>query len=145
MKAILFIVLIFSSISLYSQVTIIDFPKEDPYKEKFDALSDGSIVFNIPDTMPQFEGGEQELMKFISSNLKYPATNDCIQGRVILKFIIREDGNISDIQVIRSLEKNFDKEAVRVIESMPKWIPAKHSGKEVACYYVIPIYFRLGN
>jgi len=144
MKIILTILLLLSSIGCFAQSEIIcAFPQIDLYSEKLETLADGSIVFNKPDTMPQFKGGEQELMNFISSNLKYPATNDCIQGRVILKLIIRENGNISDIQVISSLEKNFDKEAVRVIKSMPKWIPAKLDGKNIDSYFTLPIHFRL--
>ncbi|SHG03047.1 energy transducer TonB [Dysgonomonas macrotermitis] len=95
--------------------------------------------------MPQFPGGDQELMKFISNNLKYPviAQENGIQGRVTLRFVVKKDGSIADIQIIRGLDPSCDKEAMRVVKAMPRWIPGKQNGQTADISYVLPVNFRL--
>lgn len=95
--------------------------------------------------MPQYPGGDAELMRYLSSNLKYPtiAAENGIEGRVVLKFVVEKDGSVSNIKVERSLDPSCDKEAVRVIKSMQRWIPGMQNGRSVAVYYTLPVLFRL--
>lgn len=95
--------------------------------------------------MPAFPGGNEELMRFISSNLRYPtiAAENGIEGRVIIRFVVGRDGAVSDVQVARGLDASCDREAVRVVKSMPKWIPGKQNGRAVPVYYTLPILFKL--
>ena len=101
--------------------------------------------YTMVEQMPQFPGGPAELMKYISKNLRYPAIaqENGIQGRVILRFVVTAEGNVEDVQVLRSLDPYCDKEAVRVVQSLPKWIPGKQNGRNVPVYYTCPIVFRL--
>ncbi|MEN9918936.1 MAG: hypothetical protein RL662_1372 [Bacteroidota bacterium] len=95
--------------------------------------------------MPQFPGGDSELMKFIGSNLKYPtiAAENGIEGRVVIRFVVSSDGTVKDVQVVRALDPSCDKEAVRVVKSMPKWVPGKQNGRNVPVYYTLPVLFKL--
>ena len=96
--------------------------------------------------MPEFPGGQAELMKYLASNVKYPviAQENGIQGRVICQFVVNKDGSIVDVEVVRSGgDPSLDKEAVRVIKSMPKWKPGKQRGKAVRVKYTVPVLFRL--
>ncbi len=95
--------------------------------------------------MPQFPGGNAELMKFIDSNLKYPqlAVKDSIQGRVILRFVVGKDGSLTNIRVQKGLESSCDNEAIRVVKLMPKWIPGKQNGQNLPVYFTLPVVFRL--
>lgn len=95
--------------------------------------------------MPQYPGGDAELMKYISSNLKYPtlAAENEIEGRVTISFVVGKDGTVSDIKVVKTLDPSCDKEAVRVVRSMQRWIPGMQNGRPVAVYYTLPILFRL--
>lgn len=108
--------------------------------------ADENVVFKIVETMPSFPGGDQALMKYIGDNVRYPAIaqENGIQGRTICQFTVEKDGSITDIQVLRSSgDASLDKEAKRVIQSMPKWSPGKQRGKPVRVSYTIPINFRL--
>jgi TonB family protein len=102
-------------------------------------------VKDIVDQMPSFPRGGTALMQFISSNVKYPriAEEKGVQGRVICTFVVEKDGSISHVQVARSVDPSLDKEAVRVIMSMPKWIPGKQDGVPVRVKYTVPVTFRL--
>ena len=105
-----------------------------------------NVVFKVVETMPSFPGGDAALMKYISDNVRYPAIaqENGIQGRAICQFTVEKDGSISDIQIVRSAgDETLDKEAKRVIKSMPKWSPGKQRGKAVRVSYTIPINFRL--
>ena len=95
--------------------------------------------------MPTFPGGEAELMKFMSENLKYPviAQENGIQGRVILRFVVSKTGAIENIQVVRSVDPTCDKEAIRMVKSMPRWIPGKQNGNNVPVYFTLPVLFKL--
>ena len=103
-------------------------------------------IFVVVESMPEFPGGPQEMMKFIAENIKYPviAQENGIQGRVICQFVIEKNGSVTDIQVVRSSgDASLDKEAERVIKNMPKWKPGKQRGKPVRVKYTIPVAFRL--
>lgn len=101
--------------------------------------------FTSVEQMPQYPGGDSELMKFISSNLKYPtiAAENGIEGRAVIRFVVTKEGNISEVQVVRSLDPSCDKEAIRVVKMMPKWVPGKQNGRNVPVYYTLPVLFRL--
>jgi protein TonB len=93
--------------------------------------------------MPQFPGGEDSLLNFISKNLKYPNTEDDYMGRVICRFIVNKDGSVSNIEVVRSLETSFDAEAIKVLKLLPNFIPGKQNGNPVRVYYTLPISFKI--
>ncbi len=101
--------------------------------------------FVTVEQMPTFPGGEMEMQKYIASNLKYPvvAQESGIQGRVTVRFVVSKTGAIEDVNVIRGIDPSCDKEAVRVVKSMPKWIPGKQNGLNVPVYFTLPIVFRL--
>ena len=93
--------------------------------------------------MPSFPGVNEAFMKFIKDNITYPDPEACVQGRVVVKFIVERDGSISHAQIARSLDPIFDKEALRVVNNMPKWIPGKQNGKTVRVSYNVPVSFRM--
>ena len=97
--------------------------------------------------MPRFPGGEAELMKYVSMNLKYPqeAMNAGKEGRVVIRFVVSADGKVKDPQVVRSVDKQLDDEALRVISSLPDFIPGKIDGKPVSVWYTMPVSFRLSK
>lgn len=103
------------------------------------------VIFVVVESMPSFPGGDAALFKYLSDNIKYPviAQESGIQGRVICQFVVNRDGSIVDIEVVRSVDKSLDAEAVRVIKSMPKWTPGKQRGKTVRVKYTLPVNFRL--
>lgn len=104
-------------------------------------------VFTMVELYPEYPGGNFERTKFIDENIKYPAitTRNNIQGRVICNFIVETDGNISEVNVVKGIHPLLDIEAVRVIESMPNWIPGKYRGKVVRVRFTLPISFRIPN
>lgn len=116
-------------------------PVEAPVEEE-----EEEVIFMVVETMPEFPGGQQALFKYLSKNVKYPviAQENGIQGRVICQFVVNKDGAIVDVEVVRSGgDPSLDKEAVRVIKSMPKWNPGKQRGKAVRVKYTVPVNFRL--
>lgn len=102
-------------------------------------------VFDMVEQMPTFPGGQSELMSYLGKNIKYPtiAQENGTQGRVIIQFVVERDGSISDVHVARGVDPYLDKEAVRVVKSMPKWIPGKQNGKAVRVKFTVPVMFRL--
>lgn len=102
-------------------------------------------VFNTVETMPAYPGGEKAMQEFIKANLKYPkeAQDAKIDGRVTIRFVVEKDGSITDVTIIRGIDPACDKEAKRVVEMMPKWMPGKQNGKEVPVYFTLPVVFRL--
>ncbi|MDR1707706.1 energy transducer TonB [Dysgonomonas sp.] len=96
---------------------------------------------------PQFPGGEAEMYAFIKKNLNYPAVDIEMgnQGRVTIRFVVNKTGEISNVQLVKGVSPGCDKEAIRVIKSMPKWIPGRQNGEPVNVYFIIPVVFRLGN
>lgn len=103
------------------------------------------MVFDVVEEMPQFPGGQIAMMKYIMENMKYPkqAMKEGIQGRVTVRFIVEKDGSISDVRPILSVHPLLNKEAVRVVESMPKWTPGKQNGKPVRVRFNLPVMFKL--
>ena len=104
-------------------------------------------IFVVVEKQPDFPGGTSALMKFLGDNIKYPviAQENGIQGRVITTFVVERDGSISDVQVVRGQDPSLDKEAVRVIKTMPKWTPGQQRGKPVRVRFTLPVQFRLQN
>ena len=99
-------------------------------------------IFQVVEDMPTFPG---DINKWLGKNVKYPviAQENNIQGRVTVQFVIERDGSITDVKVLRGVDPSLDKEAVRVVKSMPKWKPGKQRGKPVRVSYTVPINFRL--
>lgn len=102
-------------------------------------------IYDVTEQMPNFPGGMSQLKSFIQNNLHYPvdAVKDGTEGRVILTFVVEKDGSLTDIKVAKSVSPSLDKEAVRIVKSMPEWIPGKHEGKKVRVKYPLPISFKL--
>lgn len=102
-------------------------------------------VFSVVEQMPSFPGGMGAMMQYLSSNIKYPkeAEKKGIQGRVLLSFIVQTDGSITDVRISKSVDPSLDKEAIRVVKSMPKWIPGRQNGEPVRVKYTFPVTFRL--
>ena len=102
-------------------------------------------VYDVVEQMPSFPGGTSGLMTYLSQNIRYPAEaqENCVQGRVVVSFVVEKDGHISDVTVLRSVDPSLDKEAVRVIRNMPRWTPGKQGGEPVRVRYNVPVSFRL--
>ncbi|MBR6086311.1 MAG: energy transducer TonB [Prevotella sp.] len=102
-------------------------------------------VFDVVEQMPSYPGGNGALMQYLSSHIKYPviAEENGIQGRVICTFVVERDGSITDVRIAKSVDPSLDKEAMRVVSSMPKWIPGKQNGSAVRVKYTLPVTFRL--
>ncbi len=102
-------------------------------------------VFTAVEQMPQFPGGDGALMKYIADHLKYPpvAMENNIQGRVVIQFVVTKTGKIGEVKVARSKDPDLDKEAVRVVKTLPDFIPGKMNGQSVNVWYTLPITFKL--
>ena len=102
-------------------------------------------VFDVVEQMPSYPGGMGALMQYLSSNIKYPAIaeENGIQGRVICTFVVERDGSITDVKIAKSVDPSLDKEAMRVVSKMPRWIPGKQNGSAVRVKYTLPVTFRL--
>jgi TonB family protein len=123
-------------------------PAKSVKKEKAsnpDMTPDKNGVYQIVEEMPQYPGGENALMDYVSKNVVYPkeAQEKGISGRVFVSFIVEKDGSVSNVDVKRGIGGGCDDEAVRVIKAMPKWKPGKMKGKPVRVSYMMPITFRL--
>ena len=124
-----------------AEEVVIAAPVEAPVEEE-----EEEVVFVVVESMPEFPGGQQALFKYLSENVKYPviAQENGIQGRVICQFVVNKDGSIVDVEVVRSGgDPSLDKEAIRVIKSVPKWKPGKQRGKPVRVKYTVPVNFKL--
>jgi protein TonB len=102
-------------------------------------------VFDVVEQMPSFPGGNSALMSYLNSNVKYPvvAQENGVQGRVVISFVVEKDGSITDVQVVKSVDPSLDREASRVVRSMPRWNPGKQNGQAVRVKYDVPVSFRL--
>ena len=102
-------------------------------------------VYRSAEQMPRFPGGEAALMKYIQTHIQYPPTaaKSHVQGRVIVQFIVWEDGSVDEVKVVRSVDKDLDKEAVRVCKTLPKFTPGRQNGKIVPVWYTLPVTFKL--
>jgi len=120
----------------YREEIIVEEKKPEPVKEE---------IFTAVEQMPQFPGGEGELLKYISTHIKYPpmAAENNIQGRVVVKFVVKKDGNVGEVVVLRGKDPDLDKEAQRVVKTLPKFIPGKMNGRAVQVWYTLPINFKL--
>ena len=103
------------------------------------------MLFSVVEVMPQYPGGQIAMLKYIMENIKYPeqAMKKGIQGRVAVSFIVEKDGSISDVKPVLSVHPLLNKEAVRVVKSMPKWTPGKQNGKPVRVRFNLPVMFKL--
>ena len=104
-----------------------------------------NMVFDIVEVMPQYPGGQIAMLKYFMENIKYPKQimEEGIQGRVTVSFIVEKDGRVSNVRLLRSVQPSLDKEAIRVVKSMPKWTPGKQNGKPVRVRFNLPIMFKL--
>ena len=102
-------------------------------------------IFTVVEQMPSFPGGMGALMQYLSKNIKYPpfAEENNIQGRVICTFVVERDGSVTDIHIAKGVDPSLDKEAIRVVSGMPKWIPGRQNGQSVRVKYTLPVTFRL--
>jgi len=115
----------------------------NPKVEQTEGLDTVSMV---TDQAPQFPEGDAALLRFIGKNLIQPPVSQCyngVMGKVICRFVVEKDGGISNITVIKSLDSECDKEAVRVLKLLPKFIPAKYNGQNVRAYYTLPVTYRM--
>ena len=115
---------------------IVEEKKPEPKKEE---------IYTAVEQMPQFPGGEAELMKYVANHIKYPtmAAENNIQGRVVVKFVVKKDGSVGEVQVLRGKDPDLDKEAVRVVRTLPNFIPGKMNGQAVSVWFTLPINFKL--
>ncbi len=102
-------------------------------------------VFRSVEQMPQFPGGEAALMKYLQSHINYPpmAVENGVQGRVVVQFVVDKTGKVGEVVVVRNVDKDLDKEAVRVCKSLPKFTPGRQNGQAVAVWYTLPVTFKL--
>ena len=111
-----------------------------PYKK-----DDENVIYRSVEHMPQFPGGEAALMKYIKAHIQYPAeaVKNRIEGRAIVQFVVDKKGKIGEVKVLRSVDKDLDKEAIRVVKSLPKFTPGRQNGKAVSVWYTLPVTFSL--
>ena len=121
-------------------------PPPPPAPVKSATVND-SVVFEVVEKMPEFPGGQSALMEYLAKNMKYPvdAQEAGVQGRIIVSFIVRKDGSITDIKTVRGVSPSLDKEAERVVAAMPKWIPGTQRGQAVNVKFTVPLMFRLSG
>lgn len=132
------------------QVKVVEQPKVENTTKPVEMPNAIEVVpkeqaFDVVEQMPQFSGGMKALMDYLSTNISYPkeAHKKEIQGRVLVRFVVEKDGSISNAEVVKSVDPLLDAEALRVISSMPNWIPGKQNGKAVRAKFTIPITFNL--
>tara|TARA_B100000965_G_scaffold254698_1_gene214448 strand:- start:39 stop:689 length:651 start_codon:yes stop_codon:yes gene_type:complete len=118
---------------------------ETDEEEMIEIEEDDEEFFMVVENMPEFPGGDLGLMKFIQKNVRYPAIAKeyNITGKVYVSFIVDKKGNVTNVKIVRGVDKNLDAEAVRVVSSLPKYKPGKQRGKAVRVMFTIPINFTL--
>ena len=121
---------------------------EEPYEKESAQGSNrdnDEKIYTSVEQMPQFPGGDVAMMKYIQSHIKYPprAKENNIQGKVIMQFVVLKDGSIGEVKVVRAVDADLDKEAVRVVKSFPKFTPGRQNGQPVAVWYTLPVSFKL--
>lgn len=101
-------------------------------------------VYTVVDKMPSFPGGEEAMLQYIAAHLKFPAASleQGVQGLVMLRFVVEADGSVGKVQVLKKLDPNCDREAERVVRSLPKFTPGTQDGRAVAVWYTVPIKFQ---
>jgi protein TonB len=117
----------------------------EPPKPEVTNPEKSTRIYQHVEVMPRFPDGDKAMMDWIAANIQYPksALEQGIHGRVIVRFVVTPDGSIDRITVQRSLDPACDREALRVLRKMPKWLPGKQNGKPVSVYYTMPVLFRL--
>lgn len=102
-------------------------------------------IFTVVEQMPMYPGGDAALMGYLRDNIKYPtvAAENGVQGRVVVGFVVERDGSITDVNILRGADPSLDREAMRVVKSMPRWNPGKQNGSAVRVKYQVPVSFRL--
>ena len=117
---------------------VVEKPVEKPKEVKEE-------VFRSVEQMPQFPGGEAALMKYLQSHINYPpmAAENNVQGKVIVQFVVDKTGKVGEVKVVRSVDKDLDREAVRVCKSLPKFTPGRQNGQAVSVWYTLPVTFKL--
>ncbi len=118
---------------------VVEKKEEKPKEEKKEE------IFRSVEQMPQFPGGEAALMKYLQSHINYPpmAAENNVQGRVVVQFVVDKTGKVGEVKVVRSVDKDLDKEAVRVCKSLPKFTPGRQNGQAVSVWYTLPVTFKL--
>jgi protein TonB len=130
---------------LFEKENLIDVDTEFEKFIPIDDFEEDDIFSNPSEIKPSFPGGDSALNKFLYSNIDYPikASENGIQGKVFLTFVIETDGSITDVKTLRGIGGGCDEEAIRVVKMMPKWIPAKLRGKVVRVQFNLPVKFKL--
>lgn len=102
-------------------------------------------IFTVVEQMPMYPGGDAALMGYLRDNIHYPtiAAENGVQGRVVVGFVVERDGSITDVNILRGVDPSLDREAMRVVKSMPRWNPGKQNGSAVRVKYQVPVSFRL--
>lgn len=120
-------------------------PAYEPEELEEGDPADENYVYRIVEEMPEFPGGTEKMQEYIFKKIRFPdaALEKGIYGIVALTIIVERDGSLNDIEIVRGVDPDLDKEAIRIVKGMPKWKPGKQSGKEVRVKYVIPVRFRL--
>lgn len=120
-----------------------DYSSDETALNEESSYSDGNSINDREEVMPEFPGGPQALMDYLKANVIFPkiAEEEGIQGKVVVSYVIDVDGSVTDVQVVQSVHPALDKEAMRVVKNMPKWIPGKQDGKAVQVKYSLPINF----
>ena len=131
---------------IYSEESPDSFPSSQ-YNGDEEEDMEGDIIIKKPDKEAQFPGGNEFLKSFLKKNVYYPqeAIEKGIEGRVVVSFVVDKHGHISNVEVVQSADPLLDAEAVRVVQSMPKWIPAEKDGKAVRSIFRLPVRFKLSN
>jgi periplasmic protein TonB len=116
-----------------------------PVRSDEEESAEEAQIFMVVESMPEYPGGESALYTFLGENIKYPqmAKESGIQGRVFVTFVVERDGRVTDVRVLRGIGGGCDEEAIRVVQSMPKWTPGKQRGKSVRVQYNLPVKFTL--
>lgn len=123
----------------YKDEVIVEEKKPEPPKKE--------EIFTAVEQPPQFPGGEAALLKYIADHIRYPAAaqENGIQGRVVVQFVVTKDGSIGQVKVVRGKDPDLDKEAKRVVRTLPRFIPGKMNGNNVSVWYTLPINFKLAG
>ncbi|MBR7011501.1 MAG: energy transducer TonB [Muribaculaceae bacterium] len=123
----------------WKQEVVVETKEEKPKEVKAEQ------VFTSVEQMPQFPGGEVALMKYLQSHINYPpmAAENNVQGRVVVQFVVEKTGNIGEVKVVRSVDKDLDREAVRVCKSLPRFTPGRQNGQAVPVWFTLPVTFKL--
>lgn len=102
-------------------------------------------IFDVVEQPPSFPGGQAALLKWLSANTQMPEGSEklCYQGRIIVGFVVEKDGSVSNAKIIHGNDSALDKEAIRIVMSMPKWTPGRHNGRNVRTKYNVPVNFKL--